>query len=54
MIRISYVSTAKLGTTDSDLAELMSVAGKGNAGPGITGLLGYNGRNFMQALGGRP
>jgi hypothetical protein len=54
MIRISYVSTAKLGTTDSDLAELMSVAGKRNAAPGIRGLLGYNDRNFMQALGGRP
>jgi hypothetical protein len=54
MIRISYVSTAKLGTTDSDLAELMFDAGKRNAAPGITGLVGYNGRNFMQALGRRP
>jgi hypothetical protein len=32
----------------------MSVAGKRNAAPGIMGLLGYNGRNLMQALGGRP
>jgi hypothetical protein len=37
MIRISYVSTAKLGTIDSDLAELMPVAAKRNAAPSIRG-----------------
>jgi predicted heme/steroid binding protein len=40
--------------TNSDLAELMSVAGKRDAALGITGLLAYNGRNSMQALEGDP
>ena len=54
MIRMVYVITAMLGMTNSDLAEMMSVAGKCNAALSITGRLAYNVRNVTRALEGVP
>lgn len=53
MIRIVYVSTADLSLTASDLDALLAQAQVRNLRQGITGLLAFNGRNFMQALEGK-
>lgn len=52
MIRLIYVSTASLEVSGNDLNAILSVSQKHNASAGITGLLAFNGRNFMQALEG--
>lgn len=54
MIRLVYVSTAAGNLSERDLDDVLGVAMEHNAGVGITGLLVYNGRNFMQALEGAP
>ncbi len=54
MIRLVYVSTAAANLSESDLDDLLREAVARNAGLGVTGLLVYNGRNFMQALEGAP
>lgn len=52
MIRLVYVSTANFELGEADLKAILEVAESRNAAADITGLLVYNGRNFMQALEG--
>lgn len=53
MIRIVYVSTAAMNLDEAELGVLLALAQARNQKQGITGLLVYNGRNFMQALEGK-
>lgn len=52
MIRIVYVSTSRLGLTDADVKQILQQARERNKAKGITGLLVFNGLNFIQALEG--
>ncbi|MFN3868485.1 MAG: BLUF domain-containing protein [Hyphomicrobiaceae bacterium] len=52
MIRLVYVSTSSFTFKDCDLDDIISVATARNAAHDVTGLLVYNGLNFMQALEG--
>ncbi len=52
IFRMLYISTARKGFDESDLAQIMSTATKRNRADGITGLLIYDGRRFMQYLEG--
>lgn len=50
--RLAYVSTARPGLTDADLEAILEAARARNARQEITGLLVYNGLNFLQVLEG--
>lgn len=52
MIRIVYVSTSSYTFKDSELDDIIGVATARNNALGVTGLLVFNGLNFMQALEG--
>ena len=52
MIRIVYISTSSFTFKDCDLNDIISVASVRNAALDVTGLLVFNGLNFMQALEG--
>jgi hypothetical protein len=47
-----YVSTARAGLDQSDLLAIMTVAQRNNSRFGITGLILFNGFNFMQCVEG--
>jgi hypothetical protein len=52
--QLVYISTAHPDVQDRDIAELVGVARYRNRAEGVSGLLMYNGRNFMQVLEGPP
>lgn len=52
MIRLLYFSTAHADLTSRDVDDIVSHAAGANEALGITGALGYNGRNFCQILEG--
>lgn len=52
MFRLIYVSTATLGLTETDLSEILKEATTTNSQRGITGVLLFNGLNFLQLLEG--
>lgn len=52
--RLVYVSTANPGLLQTDLDAILETARARNAAEGITGLLVFNGFNFMQLLEGPP
>ena len=52
MRSIIYVSTALTGFDEAELDRLAQSAARFNAAHGITGVLTYNGLNFMQAIEG--
>lgn len=52
--RLVYVSTASPGLLQADLDTILDTARARNAAEGITGLLVFNGFNFMQLLEGPP
>ena len=52
MYRLIYVSTAADGIADGDVTSIVGTARKNNGPLGITGLLLFNGLNFMQLLEG--
>lgn len=47
-----YVSTAKPGLAEEDLQAIQTTAQRNNARLGITGLILFNGFNFMQCIEG--
>ncbi len=53
MFRLIYVSTAKFGLAESDLSNILEEATTANAQRGITGVLLFNGLNFLQMLEGK-
>ena len=52
MIRLIYFSTARLGLNREDLEIILSQSIASNIAHEITGILMFNGRNFMQILEG--
>ena len=52
MYRLVYVSTAAETLTDKDIGDIVATAQRINAERDITGLLLFNGLNFMQILEG--
>ncbi len=53
MFQIVYISTAR-NMADAEIDEILATSRRNNARDGITGLLLYNGRRFLQALEGPP
>jgi hypothetical protein len=54
MRRIVYLSTATRLMSDADLLEVLRVSRVNNARDGVTGMLLYQGGNFIQLLEGEP
>lgn len=52
MIRVLYISTARILLTPEQLADILRVSRRNNARVGVTGLLIVGGRRFLQALEG--
>ena len=52
MLSLIYVSTANTRVDDSMVRQIAGAAAENNAKLGVTGLLAYNTRNFMQLLEG--
>lgn len=52
MLSLMYVSTARPGLTSQDVAAMADRAAQNNAREGVTGMLAFNSRNFMQLLEG--
>jgi hypothetical protein len=52
MLRLIYFSTARLGLDHGDLEALLAAAAAHNRAAGITGVLLFNGLNFLQVLEG--
>lgn len=51
MLQITYISTAK-DVGDADLSAILEASRRNNVRDGITGLLLFNGKRFLQALEG--
>lgn len=52
MIQLTYISTATRDITEKSVSEILKVSRLNNATTGVTGLLLYDGRRFLQALEG--
>lgn len=52
LYRLVYVSTARIGLDDSDVEAILEASRRNNAAHHVTGLLAYNGANFMQLIEG--
>ena len=52
MLQLTYISTATGTMSDVDVSTILSVSRLNNAAAGVTGLLLYDGRRFLQALEG--
>ena len=52
MKRVLYFSTARAGLDEAEVDRIVSDAQAHNAKIGVTGALGFNGRNFVQVLEG--
>ena len=52
MQRVTYISTARLGLSDADIASIVDTARSHNQTAGITGVLLYNRINFLQTVEG--
>lgn len=52
MLQLTYISTASQTMTDRGVDEILAASRRNNAAAGITGLLLYDGRRFLQALEG--
>ena len=52
MAQLIYVSTARPHLSETDVADIVQASRRNNARREVTGLLVFNGMNFMQALEG--
>ncbi len=52
MIRLSYISTARPGTDDFAASAILAKSRSNNRRDGLTGLLLFDGKRFLQALEG--
>lgn len=52
MIQLVYVSTATNLVSDEEISDILGASRRNNERTGVTGLLLYNGRRFLQALEG--
>ena len=51
MLHLTYISTAK-NVSEDDVADVLAASRRNNARDGITGLLMFNGKRFLQSLEG--
>ncbi|NBS35252.1 MAG: hypothetical protein EBS82_05340 [Methylocystaceae bacterium] len=54
MLQLIYFSTAQLGLSVQELEKILVSAVAYNQSKGVTGLLLFNGLNFLQILEGAP
>jgi hypothetical protein len=54
MIQLTYISSAVGVVTERDVDGILEQSRRNNRAAGITGLLLYDGRRFMQVLEGEP
>ena len=54
MLQITYISTVRPGVSESEVLALLQASRRNNGFDGITGLLIYDGKRFLQALEGEP
>ncbi len=52
MQQLTYISTARQGLSDLDIAAILRSSRRNNARDGITGVLVHDGKRFLQALEG--
>ena len=52
MHQITYISTARSGTTERDVAAILDASRRNNRRDGVTGLLVSDGTRFLQVLEG--
>lgn len=52
MRQLVYISSAAPSVGESELASILATSQRNNARDGVTGLLFFNGRRFLQALEG--
>lgn len=52
MLQLTYISTAARDIPAGAVGEILSASRRNNAASGVTGLLLYDGRRFLQALEG--
>ncbi|WP_242146595.1 BLUF domain-containing protein [Sphingomonas sp. BAUL-RG-20F-R05-02] len=52
MLQLIYISTATPAMREPELTRILSASRRNNARDGISGLLFFNGRRFLQALEG--
>jgi len=52
MRRLIYISSSRISDRDDEVATIIEQSGRRNAAAGITGLLWFDGANFVQALEG--
>ena len=53
LFRLLYISTVRSGQSPEMIDDILNIAQKRNRGDGLTGLLIYDGRRFMQYLEGQ-
>ncbi|NIJ08009.1 hypothetical protein FHS31_001619 [Sphingomonas vulcanisoli] len=54
MIQLTYISSATATVNDAEVQTILTASRRNNAAAGVTGLLLYDGRRFLQALEGEP
>lgn len=54
MLQLVYISTARDAVAASDLQRILATSRRNNGRDGITGLLFFDGKRFLQALEGAP
>ena len=52
LFQLIYISSARPGTTAADCAEILAASRRNNGRVGVSGLLLFNGKRFLQALEG--
>lgn len=52
MQQLTYISTARAGLSEADVAAILAVSRRNNRRDAISGLLIHDGRRFLQALEG--
>ena len=54
MIQICYISTARPSVTPDEVERILAASRRNNRRDGVTGLLLFNGKRFLQLLEGPP
>jgi hypothetical protein len=54
MLQIVYISTARGEVTPAEVQRILTTSRRNNGRDGITGLLFFDGKRFLQALEGEP
>lgn len=52
MIRVTYISTARPDLQDQDIEAILAASRRNNRAAGLTGMLLYDGKRFLQSIEG--